>query len=56
MIKGGGKGVLRWGGGGKGEMWIWGRMAIFGSWNGRRSRPRSVAEWAAEPGVEASKN
>jgi hypothetical protein len=33
-----------------------GRMAIFGSWNGRRSRPRSVAEWAAEPGVEASKN
>jgi hypothetical protein len=25
-----------------------GRMAIFGSWNGRRSRPRSVAKWAAE--------
>ena len=33
-----------------------GRMAIFGSWNGRRSRLRSVAEWAAEPEVEASKN
>jgi hypothetical protein len=56
MIKGGGKGVLRRGGGGKGEVWIWGQDAIFGILNGRRSRPRSVAKWAAEPGVEASKN
>ena len=56
MVAGCGKSVLRWGGGGKGEVWSWGQDAIFGSRNGRRSRPRSVAEWAAEPGVEASKN
>jgi hypothetical protein len=60
MVAGCGKGVLRWGGGGTGEVWSWGQDAVFGPWNGRQSRPRSVAEWAAEwaaePGVKASKN
>lgn len=31
-----------------------GKDANFGIRNGRRSTPRSVAEWSAEPGVEDS--
>ena len=49
MIKSGGKGVMRRGGDGKGEVWIWGQDGDF--WKLERK-----AEWAAEPGVEASKN
>ena len=56
MIKGVGKAYCYGEVGARVKCGSGGRMAIFGSWNGRRCRPRSVAEWAAEPGVEASKN
>ena len=55
MVAGSGKGVVDQGCGIKDEMGRMGKNADFGSRNGRRSSPRSVAEWSAEPGVEASK-
>jgi len=55
MVAGCGKCVFHWFQGIKDSVVLGRRGPHFGSRNGRRSMPRSVAEWLAQPGVKASK-